>query len=299
MKSSPHKPLLAATLALSLHALTHPVRGTDPPKAVAETVIAEYHSEDPAASVRVWQGQMTRTSGNPRFAEFQKERLEEWRKTEFAPHLLDDPRVAALVLEIIRPALVLYRRQNCFKLLVVEHRVPVAMNDSGVLLMVTTGLIERASSDDEILGHVAHELGHDIHWRRTARALQSLELYEQHGAGTELLARRQRKELAKIELECDAFSAVTLAAMGRNPAVFGMYLLGAAHDYPDLVAENMPPAEERARVIEHVVPAGALSTPPRQSEALKKLKALLEARKQLTVGRERAKGGRASRPGTS
>ena len=87
--------------------------------------------------------------------------------------------------------------------------------------------------------------------------------------------------------------------MGRNPAAFGQYLIVAARDYPDLMAENMPPAEERVRVIEHVVPAASLTTPPRQSEALKKLKALLEARKQLTVWRDGAKDGRASCPGTS
>jgi hypothetical protein len=278
MKSSPSKLLSAATLAVCLIALAHPVRGTDPPKATAEAVISEYHSEDPAASVRVWQAQMTRPSGNPRFHEFQKERLEEWQKTEFAPYLLNDPQVNALVAEVIRPVLALYRRENCFKLLVVEHKVPIAMNDSGVLLMITTGLIERATSDDEILGHVAHEVGHDLHWRRTARARQTLELYE-HGTGTELLARRQREELAKIELECDAFSAVTLAAMGRNPRVFGQYLLAEAAEFPDNLADNMPPVEERARVIERVVPASVLSTPPRQSEAFKKLKALLETRK--------------------
>jgi hypothetical protein len=280
MKASPLKPLLAVTSALAFVLLAHarPANATDPPKTTAEAVISGYYSEDPAASVRIWQGQMTRTSGNPRFHEFQRERLEEWQKTEFAPHLLDDSQVTALVLEIIRPALALYRRQDCFKLLIIEHKVPVAMNDSGVLMMVTTGLIKRATSDDEILGHVAHELDHDIHWRRTARARQKLELYA-NGTGMELLARREREELAKIELECDAFSAVTLAAMGRNPSVFGRFLLAAAHDYPDLVADNMPPVEERARVIERVVPAAVLSTPPRQSKALKKLKALLEARK--------------------
>ena len=256
MKTSPLKPLLVVTLSLCLLAAASPARDSDPPKA-ADSVITEYHSEDPAASVRFWQAQMTRPSGNPRFHEFQKERLEEWQKSEFAPYLLDDQQVTALVLEIIRPVLALYQRQDCFKLLVVDHRVPIAMNDSGVLLMVTTGLIERANSDDEILGHVAHELGHDLHWRRTARARQTLELYA-HGAGTELLAKQQREELAKIELECDAFSAVTLAAMGRNPGVFGRYLLASAHDYSDLVAENMPPADERARVIERVVPAAAI-----------------------------------------
>jgi hypothetical protein len=277
MNTCQRKSPLVATLSLCLLAAAAPVRGTDPPKA-ADSVIAEYHSEDPAASVRVWQSQMPRPSGNPRFQEFQKGRLEEWRKTEFAPYLLDDQQVTALVLEIIRPVLVLYRRQDCFKLLVVDHRVPIAMNDSGVLLMITTGLFERANSDDEILGHVAHELGHDLNWRRTAQARQTLELYA-HGAGTELLAKQQREELAKIELECDAFSAVTLAAMGRNPRLFGQYLLAEAGEYPDNLAENMPPVEERARVIERVVPASALSTPPRQSDAFKRLKALLEARR--------------------
>ena len=241
MKTFLLKLLLVVTLSFCLLAAASPARDSDPPKA-AEEVIAEFHSEDPAASVRVWQGQMPRPSGNPRFHEFQKERLEEWRKTEFAPYLLDDAQATALILEIIRPVLVLYRRQDCFKLLVVDHRVPIAMNDSGVLLMVTTGLIERANSDDEILGHVAHELGHDIHWRRTARARQTLELYAR-GTGTELLAKQQREELAKIELECDAFSAVTLAAMGRNPRLFGQYLLAEAGEYPDNLAENMP--EER------------------------------------------------------
>jgi predicted Zn-dependent protease len=162
MKPSPPKPPVVLPLPLCLLAATVP-SGSANPATAADAVSAECRSEDSAASVRVRQTQMTRTSGNPRFAEFQKESLEEWRKTEFAPHLLDDPRVTALVFEIIRPALVLYRRQGCFRLLVVEHHVPVAMNDSGVLLMVTTGLIERATSDDEILGVVAHELGHDIH----------------------------------------------------------------------------------------------------------------------------------------
>jgi hypothetical protein len=277
MKSSPLKPLLSAMLAVGLMALAPPVRGTDPPKAAADAVIAKYHSDDPAASVRIWQRQMTRTSGNPRFAEFQKERVEEWQKTEFAPHLLEDPQVTALVAEIIKPVLSLYRREDCFRLLIVDHKVPVAMNDSAVLLMVTTGLFERSTSDDEVLGVIAHELGHDIHWRRTAAARHALELYD-HGVGIEPLARQAREELAKIELECDAFSSVTLAAMRRNPEAFGRFLLSALHDFPEYVAETMPLVEERARVIDSVIPSAALSNISRQSEALTKLKALLKAR---------------------
>src|ERR1043166_10285262 len=102
MKTSPHKSLLVATLSLCLLASAAPVRGTNPPKA-ADSVIAEYHSDDPAASVRVWQAQMTRPSGNPRFHEFQKERLGEGQQTEVAPHPLAHPPATTPLLEIIKP----------------------------------------------------------------------------------------------------------------------------------------------------------------------------------------------------
>lgn len=278
MKTSPLKPFLIAACLFGLLPPARVCGAKGGPVDAAESVIAEYRSDAPSARVKIWRSEITHPSGNPKFKEFQAERLREWETTEFAKHRLDDPQINALVAEVIRPALALYRRENCFKLLVVEHEVPVAMNDSAVLLMLTTGVIERANSDDDILGHVAHEVGHDIHWRRTARARQTLELYE-HGAGTELLARRAREELAKIELECDAFSSVTLAAIGRSPSAFGKFLSGVTRDFPDYVLENMPPDDARARVIERVVPAAALSTTPRQSEALKKLKALLEARR--------------------
>jgi hypothetical protein len=42
---------------------------------------------------------------------------------------------------------------------------------------------------------------------------------------------------------------------------------------------NYPPDDARVCVIDEVVPAAALSTAPWQSDALRKLKALLEARR--------------------
>jgi len=226
--------------------------GSDTAEAV--NVINEYRTDEPSAKVRVWQSQITHPSRNPKFKEFQAQRLKEWETTEFAPYRLNDPALIAQLREVLMPVLRLYRRQDCFQIVLINHKVPVMMNDSGVLLMVSTGLIERASSDEELLGHVAHEVGHDLFWRRTAQARGLLEIYRT-GNSTSLLEQRATQELAKIELECDAVSAITLASMGRNPLIFGHYLEMIERDFPDYLDPNLPPVALRAKVIESVIPA--------------------------------------------
>lgn len=173
----------------------------------------------------------------------------------------------------------LYGREDCFKLLIIDHPAPVAMNDSAVLLMFSTGMLERATSDDELLGHTAHEVGHDLFWRRTAQARQALELHRAESAGAAMTERQAYDELLKIELECDAFGAVTLAAMGRSPLAAARSHEAFARDYPNYARPDLPPAALRVKVMEDVIPASAAHAAPRTSEAFTKLKALLEARR--------------------
>jgi predicted Zn-dependent protease len=250
----------------------------DDPTEIANGVIGEYRADDPAARVKDWQARITHPSGNPKFKEFQAERLREWETTEFAKYRVDDPQVTTLLAEVIRPVLRLYRREGCFKLIIIDHPTPVAMNDSGVILMFSTGLIERATSDDDLLGHTAHEVGHDLFWRRTAQARQSLELYRTKGVGTTLTERQALEELLKIELECDAFSTVTLAAIGRNPLPMLRFHEAVGRDYPDYTRPDLPPDTLRAKVIEGVAPADAYRVTPQTTAAFKKLKATLAAR---------------------
>lgn len=247
--------------------------GSDTADEVAN-VINEYRTADPSSKVEVWQSQITHPSRNPKFKEFQAQRLKEWETTEFAPYRLNDPALVAQLREVLMPVLRLYRRQDCFQIILINHKVPVMMNDSGVLLMVSTGLIERASSDDELLGHVAHEVAHDLFWRRTAQARGLLEIYRT-GNSTSLLKQRATQELGKIELECDAFSAITLASIGRNPLTFARYLEMIERDFPDYIDPNLPPVELRAKVIESVIPPNCYRVAPQATEAFRKLKALL------------------------
>lgn len=244
----------------------------------ASRVIDEYRTADPSAKVQVWQREITHPSGNPKFKEFQAQRLKEWESTEFAPYRLGDPALVSQLREVLMPVLRLYGRQDCFQVIVIRHDVPVMMNDSAVLLMVSTGLVERAGGEDELLGFAAHELGHDLFWQRTAQANARLQLYRA-GRGTKLLEQETVQELARIELECDAFSAITLASMGRSPVSYGRYLETIGHDFSAYLDPGLPSIALRTKVIEGVVPANACRVAPRSSEAFLKLKAMLKTNK--------------------
>lgn len=278
MKASRFKPLLAALLIVHLVSPVRSRGAKSGAEEAAQSVIAGYRTDDPAARVKVWQTEITHPSGNPKFKEFQAERLKEWEATEFAKYRLDDPQIMALVAEVIRPVLRLYQREHCFKLLIIDHPAPVAMNDSAVILMFSTGMLERVTSDDDLLGHTAHEVGHDLFWRRTAQARQVLEFHSSAGTGMSLSERQAYEELFKIELECDAVSAITLAAMGRTPLPMARLHEAVGHDYPDYTRPDLPPAALRVKVIESVVPSAAMRATPQKSEAFTKLKALLEVR---------------------
>ncbi len=281
MKASPTRALTVIVLAFNL--LISPLSGesfgeserTNTHEETARSVIEAYRTSDPAAQVHLWQVEITHPSKNPKFKEFQAQRFKEWEASEFAPYRITDPKIIALVSKVIKPVLRLYQRQNCFKLLIIDHPLPVAMNDSAVLLMLSTGLIRRAISDDEILGHVAHELGHDLYWRRTAQARQALELNRTQGVGGPLGQRQALEELAKIEFECDAFSAVTLASMGRNPLSFAQYLEATERDFPEYLNSELPPTALRTKVMIGVVPRAVTHVAPQVSGAFKRLKALL------------------------
>jgi hypothetical protein len=136
MKSSSHKRLIYLALIYCL-VLSTPGSALDvkPPQTVVSSVIAAYRTSAPSAQVKIWQEQITHPGRNPKYQEFLAERLREFEKTEFAPYRLDDPEIVALVSEVIGPALRLYRRQDCFKIIVIKHHLPVMMNDSGVIMI--------------------------------------------------------------------------------------------------------------------------------------------------------------------
>jgi hypothetical protein len=65
--------------------------------------------------------------------------------------------------------------------------------------------------------------------------------------------------------------------MGRNPILFGQYLLDVERDFTDYLPEYLPAVADRAQVIKAVIPTEAKRVAPQQSEAFRKLKVLLSS----------------------
>ncbi|HKQ06411.1 MAG TPA: hypothetical protein VJ464_14850 [Blastocatellia bacterium] len=103
-----------------------------------------------------------------------------------------------------------------------------------------------------MLGLVAHEIGHEL---LASRSVLFRNLYEQPSiaAGTPSQPLVLKQELAKLELECDAVAALTLAALGKDPGEYSRSIEQVAKDYPGMSIGNHPVERQRARVITEVV----------------------------------------------
>lgn len=63
--------------------------------------------------------------------------------------------------KVLNPVLALYGRENLYDLVVVRHSTPLIFSDSGVVIVITTGALMEVKNDDELLGVIAHEVGHE------------------------------------------------------------------------------------------------------------------------------------------
>jgi hypothetical protein len=236
---------------------------------VAE-LIDSYRSDNPGKTVAAWRRKMAPPATDPTF------RSSIWRSlpVEFTKLMTNDPQLAEAVRRVLDPVLSLYGRSRIYDLIIIETPTPMIMADSGVVLMISTGMIERAQSDDELLGYAAHEIGHEffVKYSVAANYLQSTIL---KGGREPVLARRAAELLAIIELQCDAFAALTLASLGHNPREFVKAIEQDSRDFPDYRTSAHPAEAERRKVVEDVVPATALKVLPRQSKAFHHLKQIL------------------------
>jgi predicted Zn-dependent protease len=178
---------------------------------------------------------------------------------------IHNPELIGRLKKVLEPVLAFYNRQEVYDLMIVKSPVPLMMSDSGVVLVVTTGMIQQAESDDELLGYAAHEIGHEyfVHYSVESRRLM------QTIGGQPALQRRMDEVLSLIELQCDAFSAVTLSSLGYDPLAFIRGVERTSQNYQDYSAKNHPTDAVRRRVVEGV---SHLPHNPRVTEGLKELK---------------------------
>ncbi len=166
---------------------------------------------------------------------------------------IHDYLLEAKVRSLIKPVLALYNRENSYVLIIVKYDIPYVMLDSGVLLVISTAILDQSESDDEILGYIAHEVGHEYYTDYTIFTKHIIRLVK--NGGKELaLERRLSDVLALLELQCDAFSAITLAHLGYDPTAFVEAMERTAKKYPSVSKMIHPSESIRRQVVIGVIP---------------------------------------------
>ena len=254
------------------------------PESDVNSVIVKYRADNPATPVTTYIQQMPAPVGNEKFRRYVHASL----PAEFTCYLLDDPALTLATRRALAPVLDLYGRTHVYDIVLLDHSVPMMMSDSGVLLCLTTGLLRTTQSEDELLGYVAHEVGHEWLARRTVELKNQYESYLARGAHWH--ANMVREKLALIELEADSFASLTLAYLGRTPLEYVRSLQKTARGYSDIPIGYHPPDSQRARVITSLVPQRILNlTPTKTSEFIALKEALAKSRRKIRLISQRCR----------
>lgn len=123
----------------------------------------------------------------------------------------------------------------------------MVMSDSGVVLVITSGTFLDVGSPDELLGFIAHEIGHEyfwVYWVYLKILTQKVNERNQEP----VLLQGLTKLLAVIELQCDAFAAITLDFAGYDPVAFVDALERFAQKFKDHPMAWHPPESIRRKV---------------------------------------------------
>ena len=132
---------------------------------------------------------------------------------------IEDDKAVQYFHDLIAPVLKLYGRENAYNIVIFRHSTPMMFSDTGVVIVISSGMIERAESDDELLGFVAHEVGHEYFAKYSIYSKYILKLIDE-GDGEIALKNKLSGMLALIELQCDSFAALTLANLNYQPLAF-------------------------------------------------------------------------------
>ena len=181
---------------------------------------------------------------------------------------LQDRKLTAALKLVLRPLLLLYDRLEAYEIVIVDNPIPFAMLDSGVLLIISIEMIKRAENDDELLGYVAHEIGHEYFALYSNYSKYLLELVSQRD-NEPVFRNFVVGALALIELQCDAFAALTLSSLDYSPLEFVSSMERLTSEFPKQVISSHPVIKQRRHVVEGLT---KVQLKPRQSKAFLQLK---------------------------
>lgn len=234
--------------------------------------ISSFKTDDPSKTVEIFKSKMP-----PVIDQQTREKVLQDLPKNIVDLQIKDSILEAKIKNLIKPVLTLYRRENTYKLVVFRHAVPFVAIDTGTVLFISTGFLQEAINDDEILGTISHEIGHEYFIEYSLYTKHLLKLVRANGNEI-ALAKKIGDSLALIELNCDAFAAITMSYLGYNPSAFIEGLERVGKKFKPKAKEIYPSEVIRRQVVENVVPTLFIKNNKRFSPELIELKEIIASR---------------------
>ncbi|HEV7642526.1 MAG TPA: M48 family metalloprotease [Pyrinomonadaceae bacterium] len=161
------------------------------------------------------------------------------------------------VKQLMDPILSLFGREKVYDLIIVHHPTPLMMSDTGVVVVITTGMLSEVINDDELVGLIAHEVGHEYFAQYSIYTRYLLQKVSDSGNET-ALKRNLTKILMLLELQCDAFAAITSFYLGYDSLAFVDCLERIAKKFPNHSIDFHPSEGIRRKIVEGIFPVNAV-----------------------------------------
>ena len=96
-----------------------------------------YRSDNPVARVAILRKKMPPPVNDAAF----RLRVHRQLPAPTRTHRVDHPHVVESLRTVLEPVLSLYNRSHAYDIILIRHHVPLMMSDSGVVLVISTGMI--------------------------------------------------------------------------------------------------------------------------------------------------------------
>lgn len=151
---------------------------------------------------------------------------------------------------------------------VLRSTMPNALTLPGGRIYVLSALLDKAAGSEEVVGVLAHEIGHAVHRDGLRRVLQSggssfligLLFGDVLGGGAIVIAARTLVDSAHsrtAETAADSFAAEILVKLGQSPKALGEFLsrLDGGKDNAFALLRSHPLSDERMSALTRIEPA--------------------------------------------
>lgn len=237
---------------------------------VADTV-SYFRTEDASRAVLRFQSRMPNSITDEKFRQTVFDNLPPVIKKL----QIQNTKIIEQFTNVILPVWSLYTRENIYNVVIVQARKPFIFIESGVVLVVSTGLIAKTESDDELLGLVAHEIAHEYFTEYSFYTKQILKAIEE-GNQESVLERKYLEALSLIELHCDAFAALSLASMNYQPVSFIEFIERIDAEITKEKINFHPTPQVRKAVVQRILPKKISNIKTRVSKDLINLQSLMK-----------------------